>query len=592
MSRRTFNPKSLVFWTLLPLNSFLGGYISNHYDVNAFSLFVLLIISVGGIWLLYNPKQHPYLGTFSIFISIMLINTASLTHVSGYGDVHFEYYYIKHTIQSGAWEPWHATNAKEALSSLNATLPIISLISGISVTLLYNYILPLIYALLGPLCLLIYRRVFADRNISVLAILVIAFGSPFLFRPVISGLSRQMLSTYSFLILVWAIFSRYQIGSHRYSIITSISIFSFVTSYYATSFLYMGFLAVAFLGSRLLKAVINSPLMESFPNKVGLSTSNKSLLPVTTVFLAGIFSFAYYWRTNSVFYDTLGILLGRLLSKLISIGESQTAEIASSAGSALPQTLLKLHYFIELGLICLGLLLTLVPLGIRKSIDPDYYSLAAGMVGLIGLTAVIPYLYFDTVRTFVLIIPISAPFLAIGIHSIGDIFDMRSALRTSISVFLVAGLLLNSGAVAEVLNASPSSPGLSQDSMQDESQFEQVYFYNHYNDFDQDVQIATFMREYTQFTKTGVYIDTLSSLPLMSYGMGGHDGWFVKGGIPLPTEEIKDGRYTILGYVNQRYGIFANINPDDNIIYERDRISGELSNENQIYSNGNGTVYY
>lgn len=585
---KKLRPKEVLFWLLLPLNAFFGGHFSNIYDTNLVAFAILGVICAAGIWLVLESSSHPFLAVYSLFFSMMVLNTAATTYISGYADAHFEYYYAAETLSNG-WDLGQP-DPKATLISLNLSIPIFQRVLGVSLTSVFQFVVPMVAAFVGPGMLLIYRDVFS-MDIGVKASVVIAFASRALIQGVGAGIARQMFSIVFFVLLLWILFNRERIRSENSAILIVTFSLVMVASYYATGFLFSAFL----FGAAVLATVIREVLDRLNTDWNQVDTSSQSDIPLVLAVVPAVMLLNYFWYTNKLFYNIIGLRIVDLITQFLSISQSRTTEIATSGARALPYFVLKMLYIVEVGLIGLGFLLVLVPRLYDNKIHRGYYSLSGVMIAFLGVTTVLPYFYFDIKRIFTLVMLVLAPFLVLCLVILFDKIPLAGAIPVSgksiLSVLVVTALLLNFGAVPELMGTYPSSPVLSQNSIQDESPDEQVAFYNHYQNFEEDVHRARFMRQYTDYTNRGVYIDTISSMTLISYGQGGHSGFFVRGGTPLPVNEFEDGRYITLGYVNNNLNIYAKLGYGEPVIYQRTRISSQLKSSDHIYTTGNSTVH-
>lgn len=576
--------REFVIWISLPIIGATSGYLTYVMDTSLMGYVAILYIGLIGLWAFYTEVKHPFAAVYSIYLSIILLHTTATPYVSGYGDAHFEYYYAAEALASG-WD-FSSQGLKQSLLSLNIAVPTYTVVSGLSLTSTFTYLIPMIVAGTGPVLMLMYRSVVGRTGLA--PVLLIAFGSRALLQGNGAGLTRQALTILCVVFALWLLYRRDE-GDYVFSLLAILFLSLGIAHYYATGFFYVAYLfaggAAVFLYQYLPKRV------QQFAP--GLSPQ-RGTVTVTIVVLAGVFVAQYYWITGSQFYEILFGQITYVIINVLSFSQSATASIATSSSRALPYTFEKFVYYIEILTIAAGFLIVLRR---RSNVFPvAYYITAAASFGLLGATTVLPYFFFDTKRLITIMIVLCAPFFVVSCRWLREYTKKRTNLvlppaRSVIMVFLAVAFLLNMNVVASAMGLAPVSAPLAQNSIDEQSSSEQIGFYNHINGYEEGVAMARFMNQNTSYQESGVYIDTLSTMTLMSYGRGGNDGWFVRGGIPLPAE--KDGtRYTALGPTTGRLDLYARLSFGEPQEYSRDDIKPLLTTQHRIYSSGNSSIYY
>lgn len=582
--------KRQLVWLLLPALTTVGGLLVSIYDINLLSVVIVPLIGVAGLVLVYDSvseRATTSLGTYCVFLSLMLLNSASIRFISGYGDAHKEFHVAQEVVAAGAWQP--TESAISTLASVKLFVPVVAIAGDIPLPVVFKFVVPLIYALSGPLTYLLYRNVFGKRA-ATLATLVTAFGSPFVFEPVISGLSRQSLSLFFALFFVYLLFSQQYYRSVGGQVLLLGSILMSVTFHYAVSFLYSLPIAMGIMSVPVVKAVVTRLSLDYSPD---LPDRQEYRLTFVLALLFLVVTMSYYYFINDFLYSALAARIYQLLLFLLEPIQSSTNQAVASGTKSFPYLVLKYLYIFEI--IFMGLGIVYVLYSSETDISLDYLTVAGIFYSMLGVFAVGPYLFFGIERTFTLTVPVLAPFLVVGFTKLAKklpTFDIPRA-QAVLSIVLVFGLLLTSGWVMEVTNSYPNSPGLSQASMSDETHQERVKFYNHFQDFPQDKRLAVFFKERTDYQTDGIYIDGLSSYLLRSYGGGDPSSrnWFVEGSRQFPVERINSGSYVMLGYVNTQMDTYAKLGYGPPEQYSYSDIRPLLLNTSKIYDNGASVAY-
>jgi uncharacterized membrane protein len=581
--------KRRLVWFLLPILTIIGGFLVSTRDINLMSMATVPLIGVAGLLLVYDSpsdRATTGLGAYCVFLSLMLVNSSSIRFISGYGDAHKEYHAAQEVIAAGVWQP--ADSSISTLASVNLFVPVVTIAGDIPLPVVFKFIVPLIYALAGPITYLLYRNV-VDEQIAALATLVTAFGSTFLFEPVIAGLSRQSLSLVFALFFAYLLFDGRSVRSLGSQVLLIGVLLMTVIFHYGVSFLY-SFLIFA--------GIVSVPVVQTVASKFPLVDQPDILdrrryrLPIMSLLFL-VVTLSYYYFINNFVYSALSARIYQLLLFLLEASITSTNQAIYSGARSLPYELLKYLYLLEVVFIGVGLLYVLY--SSETEVSLDYLTVAGVFYSMLGVVAVGPYLFFGIERVFTLVVPVLAPFLVIGFTKlVGNwpAFDIPRS-QAVLSIILVFALLLHSGWVMEVTNSYPNSPGLSQASMSDETYEERVKFYNHFQDFPQDQRLAVFFRERTNYQTDGIYIDGLSSYLLRSYGGGepSSRNWFVKGSRQFPTERIDHGSYAMLGYTNTQLDTYANLGFGPIEPYSYSDISPALLNTSRIYDNGASVAY-
>jgi len=584
------SPKRLLVWLALPVIATVGGFLVSTRNANFLSIATVPLVGVAGLLLVYDSpsdRSTNCLGSYCVFLSLMLLNSASIRLISGYGDAHKEFHAAQEVITTGAWHP--GESAISALASVKLFVPVVAIGGDVPLPVIFKFIVPLIYALAGPLAYLLYRNMFDERT-AALATLVTAFGSGFLFNPVIAGLSRQSLSLVFALFFAYLLFNRQSYRSTVGQALLVGSVLLSVMFHYSISFLYSLPIAAGVVSVPVVKTVTTRL---PFVDPPDLLNRRHYRLTFVLALLFLVVTMSYYYFINDHVYSALSVRISQLLIALLGPIQSSTNQAIASGARSLPYAVLKYLYMLEVAFMGLGLLFVLY--GSETDVSLDYLTVAGMFYGMLGVIAVGPYLFFGIDRVFTLTVPILALFLIVGFIRCTrklPAFDISRA-RAVLAVVLVFALLLNSGWIMEITNSYPNSPGLSQASMSDETHSERVKFYNHFQDFEQDKRLAVFFRGRTDYQTDGVYIDGLSSYLLRSYGGGDSSSrnWFVEGSQQFPAEKINAGSYAMLGYANTQMDTYANIGFGPIEQYSYSDIRPLVSNTSRIYDNGASVAY-
>ena len=179
--------REALVWILTPITAAVCGYLTYVMDTSLMGFVAILFIGLLALWAYYSEISHPFAAAYSVYLSIILLHTTATPYVSGYGDAHFEYFFAAEALVSG----WNvaAPGLKQSLLSLNVAIPTYKIVSGLTLTETFTYLIPMIVAVTGPVLLLMYRSITEQVNLA--PVLLVAVGSQALIHGNGTGLTRQ-----------------------------------------------------------------------------------------------------------------------------------------------------------------------------------------------------------------------------------------------------------------------------------------------------------------------------------------------------------------------------------------------------------------
>lgn len=605
-------PSKALFIILIPFFAIFGSYMVNVYDNNVFLLVLILIISLIAILAVFDivPEYLYPLTIFIIAISLLYHNSLISIYLTGW-DIHMEYYLSNLVVTNSYWNP-NIPIQYNAMLSLVMIAPIMSIITGMEVTMVFKIIYPFIFALV-PLGL--YKVFQRQTNEKVAFLSCFFFVSLFTYYVEMTALARQEIAEF-FLVLLLTIMISRSIDSFKKSILFASFAFSIIVSHYGLSLIFMVYIISAWL----ILFVMDKPLfkkLDPFP-KYKLSALQLINLNFALIFVA--YSFTWYMYisdsyTFNIFVKICKSFFGSLFINFLNFEFGQgfqimTSEMLSPIHLIGKYTHVISQLFILIGFT--GLILKINKMNFKK----DFFPLALISLILLFLSISVPNFAnaLNTSRIYQISLIFLAPFSIIGgiivlknifefkLSKINDFrinslkntinnsfkisWDDKKSLRylKIISIFLVVFLLFNSGFIYEITNDYPTSYSISQNTLRNSKDVQdRGQLYVNLNTFTQDKIAASW---FSKKTETGsnnwIYTDVISTQLLLEYGIGKIHGY----GITLNTSTIiMPGSYVFLGYANTIGNVMRIPKPFDT------KSQYNFNDFNLIYSNGADEIY-
>jgi uncharacterized membrane protein len=506
IDRRDVLTPPVLALCVLPFVSIFATYAMNAYGSNLLLLALIIIIAITALWISTSTSVPKELYPLAIFvIAVALLYHASLISPYVWGwDIQKELYSANAVLTNAQWNV-HAPGATNAVLSVTLLAPLISIVSGVSVTWIFKTIYPLLFALVPVGLFVVFQKQTSDR-IALLASLFVTFLWTFFTE--MPALARQEIAElFLVLFLILLIDKRVGSGAGKAPLYAFTALFaaSVVVSHYALAFIFIAYLVVAWL----VLFLVDNPAMRRLHGAVPCgprakpSSRPKRMLTLPFILLFAAFTAAWYATLGSTALDEIAITfvqIGRTFRSPIIVALAIGISVAAYAcaivivyvlaaraqrkAATLPrlfgalvavlsvslavtryygisvndllqiETLSPLHEVTEL-LYLLGLLLILVglaALAIRRCrfmFDQEFAALALASFAILMIAVAIPFLAssIDTTRLYHISTLLLAPFCVIGALLIGGVPGRLRAKRrertgVSLAYKLVAALFV------------------------------------------------------------------------------------------------------------------------------------------------------
>ena len=505
IDRRDVLTPPVLALCVLPFVSIFATYAMNAYGSNLLLLALIIIIAITALWISTStsvPKELYPLAVFVIAVALLYHASLISSYVWGW-DIQKELYSANAVLTNAQWNV-HAPGATNAVLSVTLLAPLISIVSGVSVTWIFKTIYPLLFALVPVGLFVVFKKQTSER-IAFLAALFVTFLWTFFTE--MPALARQEIAElFLVLLLILLVDKRVGSGAGKAPLYAFTALFaaSVVVSHYALAFIFIAYLVVAWL----VLFLVDNPAMRRLHGAVPCgprakpSSRPKRMLTLPFILLFAAFTAVWYVTLGSTALDEITITLvqiGRTLSSplgVVAIGIGVAAYACAlvivyvlaaraqrkaatsprlfgalvavlSASLALTryygisvndllqiETLSPLHAVTEL-LYLLGLLLILVglaALAIRRCrfmFDQEFAALALASFAILIIAVFIPYLVssIDITRLYHISTLLLAPFCVTGALLIGGVPGRLRAKRrertgVSLAYKLVAALFV------------------------------------------------------------------------------------------------------------------------------------------------------
>ena len=603
-------PKGL-FIALIPFLAIFGTYMVNFYNSNILLLVLIFGISLIVILAVFDkiPKYLYPLTIFIIAISLLYHNSLISIHLTGW-DIHMEYYLSNLVVNNSYWNP-NVPTQYNAMLSLVMIAPIMSIITGMDVTMVLKIIYPFIFALV-PLGL--YKVFQSQTNEKVAFLSCFFFVSLFIFYTEMTALARQEIAEL-FLVLILALMINRSINRFKKSILFASFAFSIIVSHYGLSFIFMVYLITAWL----ILFVMDKSLFKKFDPFPGYKLSSQ-MFNLNFAFLFIAYTFTWYMYTSdaytfNIFVKICKNFLGNLFINFLNFEFGKGLQIVTSEISSPIHIMGKFIHVISQLFILIGFTGLMFKIN-KMKFKKDFFPLVLISLIILLLSIAVPNFanILNTTRLYHISLIFLAPFVIIGgiivlknilEFKLSKINDFRknswkntinnsfkisgedkksSRYLKTMSIFVVVFFLFNSGFIYEIINDHPTSYSISQNNLRNSNNAQdRGQLYGNLNTFTQDKFAASW---FSHKTETGpnnwIYADVISTQLLMDYGIGKIHGY----GITLNTSTIiLPKTYVFLGYANTIGNVMLIPKAYDT------RSQYKFNDFNLIYSNGADEIY-
>ncbi len=496
---------------LLPFVSVLGAYLFNTRGTSIGAIIVLL--GVAGLILVcgftnFVPKRYYPLAILMIAVALLLNNTLITNYLWGF-DIQIERYVAQFVVTNGFWgaPPSFDRNTLNLNTMLSITMltPLLSLVTGMSVTWVLKLIFPLLFALV-PLGLFRLYEKLTSARIALFG--VFFFMVTFSFYTELLAMARQEIAELFVVALLLLLVDKQMRRMPRFFLFGLFG-FSLIVSHYAVTYIFL----FCFILAWLMLLVVGSFDVRALTQRVARARDpDRAVLPfrrprrmrsnISAVFVVGFTLIAAVWyrfANNSQPFDQFARIFTTALAYLgiraplallsgasaANNGSNTSLPTLVSRANGLDTTgfqsvlayKLPLHqvteYLILIALITaiVGFLFALKERS-RLKFSNEYLAFSAAMWVVLYLCATQPYFAANlNLSRFVQIaqIPLSV-FLVIGLAWVFSAVKRRGAKVASqgtmsppfrvLACFMVVLFLFNAGLVYKVAGELNDSPTL------------------------------------------------------------------------------------------------------------------------------------
>jgi uncharacterized membrane protein len=302
IDRRDVVTPSVLALCVLPFVSIFATYAMNAYGSNVLLLALIIIIAITAFWISTSasvPKKLYPLAVFVIAVALLYHGSLISSYVSGW-DIQKELYTANAVLTNAQWNV-HAPGAINGVLSITLLAPLISIVSGVSVTWIFKTIYPLLFALVPVGLFVVFQKQTSDR-IALLASFFVTFLFTFLSE--MPALARQEIAELFLVLLLILLVDKgvgRSAGTARLYALCAVFAAALVVSHYGLALIFIVYLVVAWL----VLFLIDNPAMRRLdigPLLMG-SRQSRTSRPKRMLTLPFVLLFAAF---TAVWYATLG----------------------------------------------------------------------------------------------------------------------------------------------------------------------------------------------------------------------------------------------------------------------------------------------
>ncbi len=294
----------VLILALLVGMAFLGMEVVKSYDNNTL-LFLVVILIVLIVILTASgrvPVRYYPMVIFAIAIALEMRGALKTFYIAGdYGDMAFEFYYYSLVAANSSWDSTHPSTVNAMLAT--TIMPaMFSNLLNVAGEWIFRLVYPLIFALVPVGLFQAWREQTSEKTAFLAAFFLMSTVVFFESLPLVP---RQEVAEF-FLVLSVLVLVQSKMGSIRSKLLLIVFLFGIVVSHYATSYLYLFYILMAWLvigpGRRL--------VMKLFGNQVKklptLAARMASQSQITGDYAALNFSLALSWyiyNASAIIFD-------------------------------------------------------------------------------------------------------------------------------------------------------------------------------------------------------------------------------------------------------------------------------------------------
>lgn len=300
-----FLTPTALFLFLLPLVSILGTQLENNIGINVILItliiLIVLVLVLAGFTGFISERYYP-LAVFSVTLSLLFYRSLISPYISGY-DIHEEFAAASRVLAAGYWDAAGASLIN-SLPAINVLPAAVANISGLSLTLLFKAMYPLLFAIA---CVGLYElfKTQMGAKIALFSVFFLVTAGRVYYD--IALIPRQLAATVFFVVCLFILVDR-KLPLYVRALFLVISGTALVLSHYGLAFIFIGIFAVHILVEWLsskksvrlfwlkLKVSIGITTKDNPETSAAISLS-PSFLPM--VLFLTVFTFTWYLYTSS-----------------------------------------------------------------------------------------------------------------------------------------------------------------------------------------------------------------------------------------------------------------------------------------------------
>jgi len=581
----TLNFPFLSVILLLPLITIFGVYLLNFYNDNSLLLALLFVIGFFPLVIEKFPKKLFPAVIFSIALSLIWHIFLSTEYLYG-PDAHTEFYFANLVKINSFWDE-SLSISTNGLPSITILVPIYSIVCKMSVTQVFNLVIPSLFALVPVGLFQLYNTVTFEQQGYKLAFLASFFylshHSFFMDDP---NKIRQATSIFFLTLVMLTLFNCFKNNKDwKKKLLLILFSFSLALSHYGTSYFFMFILIVA------------SILIFIFKQKLDIHS-------YLFYYISIIMSW-YIYTINSCNFRKI-IMIGNHIIKNLFIPEQSPAHWAATAELGPYWQVIRIFYIMSIIFIIIGILECLHHKLRKKEARymDEFLFFSTSTIFILSAVSLAGHfggkggsIGFHITRLYSIALIFLAPFCVTGIYflikHLKMIIPSNTFSKLPVISFFVVFFFVDSFFIAGIMHQPTVSP-ISKPYIKGEiDNMDELRFYSRYTQ-EYNVLSAKFLSK-NKYYKIYLF-NSNDKLPLISYGMIIYNSHFFEMlSEPNWHKLSSEGKkYVYLGYLSYKKGIIFDEKIKQNYLELRKRyseLSPYLNQMNKIYDNEGSAVY-
>lgn len=197
-------------------------------------------------WQGWTPLIIP-ITVFGVALALQYQTTLMSANLVG-SDIHLEYYQANKVLENGYWNPLEQGSTMNAVLGITMLLPVIKLMTGMTLLSVFNVVCPLIFAVLPLALYRIYKNQF---GVTIAVLSVLFFVTMPMFTMDMTQLVRQQQSELFFVLAVLALLDN-NLGIKRMVLLSVLFGIGAVVTHYGLS---LGFIGYYLFGAIIIVAI-------------------------------------------------------------------------------------------------------------------------------------------------------------------------------------------------------------------------------------------------------------------------------------------------------------------------------------------------